>query len=109
MKRALVLISFLCALSAHAEDLPRFTLDLADGKVTPQRLEVPAGKKFQIEVRNTGKTAAEFESKALKKEKVIAPGKSSVLSFNALSAGEYKFVEEFHENDAAGQGVIVAK
>jgi uncharacterized protein (DUF2141 family) len=49
----------------------------------------------------------EFESRELKQEKVIAPGKKATLSINALKAGEYKFVDEFHEK--TGQGKLVAK
>ena len=54
-----------------------------------------------------GKSAIEFESKDLKQEKVVAPGAKAVLSINALKAGEYKFVDEFHE--ATAKGKIVAK
>lgn len=111
MKRALfAALSLVASMGAvAADDLPSFKLELIDGKVVPQRLEVPAGQKFRVEVRNAGKSAAEFESKALKKEKVIPPGASVVITFNALSAGEYKFVEEFHEKNPEAQGVIVAK
>ena len=49
----------------------------------------------------------EFESRELKQEKVIPPGKKATLTINALKAGEYKFVDEFHEKN--GQGKIVAK
>jgi hypothetical protein len=91
----------------RAEGVALLRLELKDGIVSPQRLEAPAGKAFQLEIRNTGKGAAEFESKALKKEKVLVPGATVVISFNAMPAGEYKFVEEFHENLPTGQGFIV--
>jgi uncharacterized cupredoxin-like copper-binding protein len=58
-------------------------------------------------VSNEGKTAMEFESRDLKQEKVIPPGKKATLTINALKAGEYKFVDEFHEK--TGQGKVVAK
>ncbi|WP_018152283.1 cupredoxin domain-containing protein [Leeia oryzae] len=102
---ALVSLSF----SAQAEDVQVYKLEIKDGVISPQKLEVVSGKKFKIEVKNTGKVAAEFESKPLKKEKVIAAGATAVISINALKAGEYKFVDEFHENLPTGQGVIVAK
>jgi hypothetical protein len=69
--------------------------------------KVPAGKRFKLEVANEGKTAIEFESKDLKQEKVVAPGAKTSLSINALKAGEYKFVDEFHESTAKGK--IIAK
>ena len=71
------------------------------------RLMVPAGKKFKIEVINSGKTPVEFESTQLRKEKVLAPGAESFVVINPLSPGEYKFFDEFHM--ATAQGVIVAK
>lgn len=93
---------------AQAEDLS-VKVEFKDGVMTPQKLEVPAGKPFVIEVSNTGKSAAEFESKTLKQEKVVAPGKTVKLKVKAVKAGEYKFVDEFHENLPTAQGVIIAK
>ncbi len=91
---------------AHAEDLPTFKLEMNDGKLNPARIEVPAGKRIKIEVRNTGKGAAEFESVQLRKEKVLAPGADSFVVIAPLDPGEYKFFDDFHQQ---AQGVIVAK
>lgn len=92
---------------AQAAELPTFKLELADGKLNPARLEVPAGQRIRIEVKNTGKSAVEFESLQLRKEKVLAPGDESVVVIAPLSPGEYKFFDDFHQ--ATAQGVIVAK
>ncbi|WP_233882147.1 cupredoxin domain-containing protein [Paraburkholderia flagellata] len=94
------------ATMAHAEDLPTFKLEMNDGKLNPARIEVPAGKRIKIEVRNTGKGAAEFESVQLRKEKVLAPGADSFVVIAPLDPGEYKFFDDFHQQ---AQGVIVAK
>ncbi|CAM2178362.1 EfeO-type cupredoxin-like domain-containing protein [Paraburkholderia sacchari] len=91
---------------AHAEDLPTFRLEMADGKLSPARIEVPAGKRIKIEVRNTGKGAVEFESVQLRKEKVLAPGADSFVVIAPLDPGEYKFFDDFHQQ---AQGVIVAR
>ncbi|MCG5074679.1 cupredoxin domain-containing protein [Paraburkholderia tagetis] len=91
---------------AHAEDLPTFKLEMTDGKLNPARIEVPAGKRIKIEVRNTGKGAAEFESVQLRKEKVLAPGADSFVVIAPLDPGEYKFFDDFHQQ---AQGVIVAR
>ncbi|WP_322033171.1 cupredoxin domain-containing protein [Paraburkholderia sp. J76] len=91
---------------AHAEDLPTFKLEMNDGKLNPARIEVPAGKRIKIEVRNAGKGAAEFESVQLRKEKVLAPGADSFVVIAPLDPGEYKFFDDFHQQ---AQGVIVAK
>lgn len=91
---------------AHAEDLPTFHLEMADGKLNPARIEVPAGKRFKIEVRNTGHGAAEFESVQLRKETVLAPGAQSFVVIAPQEPGEYRFFDDFHQQ---AQGVIVAK
>jgi hypothetical protein len=110
MRRLMVLwILASIALTGRAEEVLRIKLEIKDGVLLPQRLEVPAGKSFTLEVRNTGRIPAEFECKPLKKEKVIVAGATALLTFTATSAGEYKFVDEFHENVPAGQGLIVAK
>ena len=76
-------------------------------KFTPDRVEVPAGKKVKLVIENKDATPEEFESKQLNREKVI-PGKSTGTVFiGPLKAGEYKFVGEFNEKTA--NGVIVAK
>jgi plastocyanin len=105
-KIAMLAATALLAGAAHAADLPTFKLEMNDGKLTPARIEVPAGQRIKIEVRNTGKGAAEFESVQLRKEKVLAPGADSFVVIAPLEPGEYKFFDDFHQQ---AQGVIVAK
>ncbi len=92
--------------AAHAADLPTFNLEMNDGKLNPARIEVLAGQRIKIAIRNTGKGAAEFESVQLRKEKVLAPGGDSFVVIAPLDPGEYKFFDDFHQQ---AQGVIVAK
>ena len=100
-------VALLLAFPALAEDAALFKLVASDGVFTPAVIEVPAGKRLQLEVTNAGKTPMEFESKELKQEKVIPPGGKATLTIRALKAGEYKFVDEFHEK--TGQGKLIAK
>jgi len=108
LRRASVLLAgaFL-SLNVLAQDVASFKLTARDGVFEPTVIEVPAGKRFRLEVSNIGKTAMEFESRELKQEKVIPPGGKATVTINALKACEYKFVDEFHEK--TGQGRIVAK
>jgi len=95
------------SLGAIAAGEPEFALSIENHKFTPDRIEVPAGKKVKFLVDNKDATPEEFESSALKIEKVI-PGKSKATIFiGPLKPGEYKFVGEFNEKTA--KGVIVAK
>ena len=95
------------AFGAVAQELASFKLVARDGVFEPTVIEVPAGKRFRIEIANEGKTAIEFESRDLKQEKVVPPGGKATVTINALKAGEYKFFDEFHEK--TGQGRIIAK
>ena len=92
---------------AVAEDLPSFPLVIKKGRFIPETIVVPAGRKFRLDIRNEGPGAEEFESKELRKEKVLAPGATSFLVFQPLKPGNYKFFGEFHVDTANGR--IVAK
>ena len=90
-----------------ADDIPSFRLECNNGVFKPQKLVVPAGKKFRIEIFNTGTEAIEFESVQLRKEKALNPGGNSFVVVYPLDPGEYKFFDDFHIQ--VGQGSIVAK
>ncbi|MEZ5785597.1 MAG: cupredoxin domain-containing protein [Xanthobacteraceae bacterium] len=92
--------------TSRADD-PVFRIEFNDGKVTPQRLEVPANTRFKLELHNVGKTPAEFESRELRKEKVLGPGASSFIVIRRLDPGEYDFFDDFHLD--APPAVLIAK
>ena len=83
------------------------TLVIENHKFTPDRVEIPAGKKVKFIIDNRDATAEEFESHDLKIEKVIPAKSKGTVFVGPLKAGEYKFVGEFNEKTA--KGVIVAK
>ena len=84
-----------------------FTLTIKAHRFDPSRLDVPAGKKLKLVVRNLDATPEEFESHDLKREKVIAGKGQATITIGPLQPGTYKFVGEYHESTAQGQ--IVAK
>ena len=92
---------------ARAEEEPVFTIEFKDGTVSPQRLEVPANRRFQLQLVNAGDSPAEFESNELRKEKVLAPKTTSILVFRTLDPGEYPFFDDFHPD--APKAVLIAK
>lgn len=100
---ATAVLSF--ALPARAGDAPR--IEFHDGTIAPLHLEVPAKTRFKIEIANTGKSASEFESHRLHKEKVVPAGQTVSVEVHPLAPGKYDFFDDFHEN--APKGVIVAK
>jgi hypothetical protein len=95
------------SLAAFAAQESELSLVLENHRFTPDRLEVPAGKKVKVMIENRDATAEEFDSGDLRVEKVI-PGKSKgVVWLGPLKPGEYKFMGEYNEKTA--QGVVVAK
>ena len=85
---------------AHAQELPTFQLTAKDGYITPATLEVPAGKKIKLMLKNTGSTPEEFESTQPRMEKVLAPGASSFVVIQPLAPGKYTIFGEFHPDTA---------
>jgi plastocyanin len=109
MHRFFVAVSLaaLLALSATAARAADLTLTLKDHKFSPSEIKVPANQRVTITVINNDATPEEFESSALKVEKVI-PGKSKgVVRIGPLKPGRYPFVGEYHESTA--KGVVVAE
>jgi uncharacterized protein (DUF58 family) len=91
--------------AAQAQEAP--TITIKDHKFEPAELKVPANKRINLTVINDDATPEEFESRALKVEKVI-PGKSkATVQFGPLKAGRYKFEGEF--NSKTAQGVVIAE
>lgn len=101
------LVCLFTVATACAADILTFRLEMQDGRFHPARIEVPAGQRIKIEIHNVGRSAAEFESVALRKEKVLAPGAQSFIVIAPLRPGEYGFFDDFHLN--MPQGAIVAK
>lgn len=88
------------------EEMPTFRIEMKDGAIVPDRLEVPAGVRFKILIANTGTTPVEFESLELKREKAVAPGDEVPLVFRRLDPSEYAFFDDFHPGTKA---TLIAK
>lgn len=98
---------FACATLVHAEELPVFQITAKNGKLIPERIEVPAGRKIKLVLKNEGPGPLEFENLDMRIEKVLGPGATSFVVLHNLKPGTYRFVDEFHPDTA--QCLIVAK
>ncbi len=106
MAAAVAAAMLLLSLPAQAEDAQIFNLTIKDHKFDPAELHVPAGKPIIIVVKNTDATAEEFESSALKVEKIIPGGQQGTIRLRPLAVGSYSFVGEFHEDSAKGTLIV---
>jgi|SRR5579864_1811934 len=84
-----------------------FHLTIKDHRFQPERLEVPAGVKFKLLVRNEDSTPEEFESFPLNREKVVPAGQEIPIFLGPLDKGEYPYFGDFHQDTA--KGVLIAK
>jgi len=110
MPRIAVLIASAALLTvtlaaARADDTASTTIK--NHVFSPSEIKVPANKRVTINVTNDDATPEEFDSHALKVEKVI-PGKSKgAVRIGPLKPGRYPFVGEYHESTA--KGVVIAE
>jgi len=84
-----------------------YVIQIKDHKFIPAQLVVPAGKKIKLRIENLDKTAEEFESYDLNREKIVAGTRKITVYVGPLKPGIYKYFGEFHPKTA--QGTIVAK
>jgi uncharacterized cupredoxin-like copper-binding protein len=89
------------------EKLAEFPVTIENNRFVPSEIKVKAGKPFVLVVTNRDAKPEEFESKDLRIEKVIAPGKTANIRVRALKPGTYPFFGEFNPKTARGQ--IVAE
>jgi plastocyanin len=94
------------AAAARAADSAEMSISIKDHKFEPSQLKVAAGTPIKLTVNNLDATAEEFESSALRIEKVVAGKASAVVRIKALAKGSYPFVGEYHEDTAKGVLVV---
>jgi plastocyanin len=90
--------------AARADD---YVLTIKDHRFTPEEIKVPAGQRVMITVVNDDATPEEFDSSALKVEKVVAGKSKGVVRVGPLKPGRYPFIGEYHE--ATAKGVVIAE
>lgn len=91
---------------AHAED-GSYTLTIKDHRFAPTEIEIPAGKKISLIVKNLDPTPEEFESTEMHREKVVTGGQEITVYIGPLRPGRYEFFGDF--NPTTARGHIVAK
>lgn len=101
---AIVVLS--SAPSAWSDD-NTYTLTIKGHQFDPLEIEIPAGKKISLIVKNLDATPAEFESTDLNREKVVVGGGNVTVFIGPLRPGRYEFFDDF--NPDSPHGHIVAK
>lgn len=104
------LLSFVLTLAittSVAAQGPSYMLEIKDHKFHPTEMEIPAGQKIALIVKNNDATPEEFESTELRREKVVPGGDQITVYIGPLKPGKYEFFGDFNPKTARGQ--IIAK
>src|SRR5271169_275720 len=80
---------------ALAED-PSFSIVLKNNQFVPSEVQIPAGAKVKLVVRNENPTPSEFESTQFHREKIVPPGQEITVFVGPLDPGSYEFFDDFH-------------
>ena len=88
-------------------DEPVFNLVIKDHRFEPSEIEIPAKTKIKLVIKNMDSSSEEFESKDLRREKVIPGGSEASVYIGPLDAGRYGFIGEF--NPKTARGTIIVK
>ena len=106
----LVLLSLALVLAmatSVAAQQPAYTLVIKDHQFQPTEIEIPAGQKIALTVKNNDTTPEEFESTELRREKVVPGGEEIMVYIGPLKPGKYEFFGDFNPKTARGH--IIAK
>ena len=93
--RLVGLLAFSLARPALADD-PSFSIVLKNNQFVPSEVQIPAGVKVKLVVRNDNATPSEFESTQLHREKIVPPGQEITVFVGPLDPGSYEFFDDFH-------------
>ena len=97
---------FFLSFNSYAEQLEEYKIQIKDHQFTPLITEIPANKKVKLIIENLDKTAEEFESVDLSREKIVAGGRVINVMIGPLKEGEYKYFGDFHPKTAQGKIII---
>ena len=91
---------------AGAQEEKSYTLTIKDHKFDPTQLEIPAGTKVKLVIKNLDATAEEFEMTSPKREKVVKGGQEGTLYVGPFNPGTYEFFGDFNPKTARGQIIV---
>lgn len=102
---AACVLAMLAPFAARADG--PIAVTLKDHKFTPTEIHVKANAMALLSVTNEDATVEEFDSDALKVEKIIPANSNGIVRLRPLAPGRYPFEGEYHADTA--QGVVVAQ
>jgi Cupredoxin-like domain len=102
----LIALLSLASSRARCEDTV-VLMTLKDHKFTPAEIHVKANTPTTVTLKNEDDQTEEFDSAALKIEKIVTGHAAGMMRWRPLRPGRYPFTGEFHSETA--QGVVIAE
>jgi hypothetical protein len=93
--------------SPRAEEPPTILVTIKDHQFSPAEIHVAQGKPVILKITNEDATPEEFDSSALKVEKVIVGGTYGTIRLRPLGPDRYPFMGEYHADTA--KGVVISE
>ena len=84
----------------------QITVELENHRFNPSTITVPAGSPIIIRLVNRDMATEEFDSRDLRVEKLVTPGGQTRFQIGPLTAGDYRFIGEFHPATARGRLLV---
>jgi hypothetical protein len=103
--KTLAIALLLAATPALAQE--PITVHLKNHRFSPATITVKANQPAMLILFNDDDSADEFDSSALKIEKVVPGHDKGNIRLRALAPGKYPFMGEYHA--ATAQGLVVAQ
>ena len=88
------------------EDVYEVEILLENHLFVPEEVHVPKNRKIKLMIYNSDSTIEEFDSPALKREKILRSKSKTNIVLAPLGAGRYDFVGEFHQQTAKGTVIV---
>jgi plastocyanin len=92
---AAALLALVAVIPAQS-DIPSFAITLKNNQFIPSEVQIPAGVKVKLVVRNDNATTTEFESNQFHREMIVTPGQEITVYVGPLDPGQYEFFDDFH-------------
>ena len=90
------------AAPVFAEGTTAIEIALTDKGFEPKEIKVAPDTAIVLTIKNQTAAAAEFESKPLKVEKVVAANSQIIIRLKPQPKGRYLFVNEYKEDTVQG-------
>ena len=104
---AVAALGVIPATALKADEPLNIPVTIKDHRFDPAEIHVPQGKPVMLTITNKDPTPEEFDSTALKVEKVIVGGTYGTVRLRPLGPGRYPFMGEYHSDTA--QGVVISE